>query len=121
MSYANPSPDVLATLTTLELLLAHLRLPAGIQEALHDLLGSAPDVDPAELAMLSEEDFTAAIEPLLPTAVQLTRSRIGYLWRYLQRLSGLQADSGQGAPLAPTAQAVEGVGDEAAPAFSVST
>ena len=119
MAFANPSPTLLASLNTLELLFTHLRLPAGTQDALHDLLGSDPGVDPVELAMLTTEQFDDALEPLMPTLVPLTRSRVGYIWRYLQLIAGFQTDHGQETPLASTAQALPDVrGGGEAQAFS---
>ena len=65
MSFAHPTNEVLRTLSTMEALFSHLRIPAGVQDALHDLLGTAPELDPIELAMLSEDVFGEAVEPFV--------------------------------------------------------
>ena len=116
---ALPAPDVLAQMDTITKVMTFVPLTQQEQEFIVDALGAEPDTHPAELAMLSESDFDETLSTILPVCSALGRSRIGWLWAYLQevakttltgtpfaeRLPGMAADQSlaPGAPGLPVA------------------
>ena len=82
-----PAPDVLAQMDTIPKVMDFVRLNPTEQDLLLDALGADPETHPAELAMLTKADFDDTVSSVLPACSALGRSRIGWLWAYLQEVA----------------------------------
>ena len=82
-----PTPAALAQMDTLSKVMTYVRLTSQEQEFIVEALGADPDTHPAELAMLSKADFDDTLATILPVCSALGRSRIGWLWAYMQAVA----------------------------------
>ena len=68
----------------------HVRVGDSALALLLDALGAEPDTPPEGLAILDKADWDEAVASIRADTTPLLRSRIGWIWKYLGWISGLE-------------------------------